>query len=178
MPLWRVFPWNPHATDGAPFSARYAPPTDSHAGGRFDLGTTPVLYLAQSPAHAVAEVLQGYRGKKLAPQHLVRGDPDQPGTYHPLALAQTWLPANVEARLPDLTDPAVLVRLGIRPDVLASHDRAVTQATARRIHAAGEGYPGLRWWSALTGEWHAVVLFLDRVAPAAIDYAEPEPIDV
>lgn len=74
----------------------------------------------------------------------------------------------------DLTRPAVLEQLALRPDVLASHDRRRTQAAARAVHAAG--YAGLRWWSALTGEWHGLVLFLDRLAPAALRHGAPEPI--
>lgn len=122
MPFWRVFPWDPHAPDGAPFSVRYLPPAGAQTGGRFDLGDPPVLYLAQ--------------------------------------------------------DPAVLVELDIRPDQLASHDRTVTQAISRRVHAAKAGYPGFRWWSALTGEWHVSVLFMDRVDPREIEYTSPEPLEI
>jgi hypothetical protein len=67
--------------------------------------------------------------------------------------------------IPDCTDPAVLSAYGLRPDELAHHDRTLTQAIARRLHAAGadSGRPaGFRWWSALTGAWHATVLFSDR----------------
>jgi RES domain-containing protein len=143
MPWWRVFPWNPAASDGAPFSTRYEPPAGTQTGGRFDVGTPSVLYLAESPVHAVAELLQGFRGMKLTPTHLVRADPGDPDAFHPLALVEAQLPAGVEANLPDLTDPAVLVRLGIRPDHLASHDRAVTQAISRRVYASATAYPGL-----------------------------------
>ena len=44
---------------------------------------------------------------------------------------------------------------------LAASDRRVTQGIAGRIHAAG--HSGFRWWSALSGEWHTVVLFTDRI---------------
>ena len=124
MAWWRLFPWNPAAGDGAPFSPRFVPPAGSQTGGRFDLGTPSVVYLAQDPAHAVAEVLQGFRGKELGPEHLLRADPANPGAFHPLALVEATLPPDIETRLPDLGDPAVLVRLGIRPDHLASRDRA------------------------------------------------------
>lgn len=176
MRLWRVFPWNPEAADGAPFSARYTPPAGSQTGGRFDLGDPPVLYLAQSPAHALTELLQSFRGTPLTPEHLLRADPNAPGAYHPLSLVEASLPRGAETRLPDLADPAVLLTLDIRPDQLASHERVVTQAISRQLHAAG--YDGLRWWSALTGEWHVTVLFLDRVAPSSIGYGPPQPIDI
>jgi RES domain-containing protein len=178
MPCWRVFPWNAGAADGAPFSARYVPPAGAQAGGRFDLGVPALLYLAQSPTHALAELLQAHRGKHLTSEHLVRSDPHEPGRYHPLSLVSATLPAEVEARLPDLTDPEVLLELDVRPDQLASHDREVTRAISRRVHAHSAAYPGLRWWSALTGEWHATVLFLDRVDVRSIDYTSPEALDI
>jgi hypothetical protein len=178
MPFWRVFPWDPHAADGAPFSARYVPPAGSQTGGRFDMGHPPVLFLAQDPAHALTELLQAFRGTSLTPEHLLRADPNQPGTYHPLAPVETRRPQGVETGLPNLADPAVLVELDIRPDQLASHDRSVTQAISRRVHSAPAGYPAFRWWSALTGEWHVTVLFLDRVSPEAIEYTAPVPLDL
>jgi hypothetical protein len=178
MPCWRVFPWNAGAADGAPFSARYVPPAGAQTGGRFDLGVPALLYLAQNPAHALAELLQAHRGKQLTSEHLVRGDPHEPGRYHPLSLVRATLPAEVEARLPDLTDPAVLLALDLRPDQLASHDRKVTRAISQRVHADAAAYPGFRWWSALTGEWHVTVLFLDRVDVRSIDYTTPEPLSI
>lgn len=151
MPCWRVFPWNAGAADGAPFSARYVPPAGTQTGGRFDLGVPALLYLAQSPAHALAELLQAHRGKTITPEHLIRSDPHEPGSYHPLSLVRAALPAEIEARLPDFTDPAVLLALDLRPDQLASHDREVTRAISRRIHADAARYPGFRWWFGADG---------------------------
>lgn len=177
MAWWRVFPWNPAAADGAPFSSRYVPPAGQQTGGRFDVPGLSVLYLAEEPAHALAEVLQAHRGRVLKAGHLLRADPAA-DAFHPLALVRADLPADVERRLPDLTRPATLKRLGIRPDALATHERAVTQGVARRLHDDPARYPGLRWWSALTGAWHTGVLFLDRVDVGAIAYGPPEAIDV
>jgi hypothetical protein len=70
-PFWRVFPWDPAAPDGAPFSARYVPPAGEQTGGRFDPGTVPVLYLAESLEHALAEVLRRYTGKPLRDNQFV-----------------------------------------------------------------------------------------------------------
>lgn len=176
--FWRVFPWDPHAPDGAPFSARYVPPASSQTGGRFNFEGTAILYLAQSPAHAVAEVLQGFRGKTLKSEHLVHGNPEQPRTYHPLSVVKATLPHEIVTRLPDFTEPMALLQFGLRPDQLASHERFVTQAIAREVHADPASYAGFRWWSALTGEWHVTVLFLDRVDVASIDYATPEPLHI
>jgi hypothetical protein len=78
--------------------------------------------------------------------------------------------------MPDCTDPEVLAALDLRPDQLAHHDRTVTQAISRRLHAAGAatGSPaGLRWWSALTGAWHTNVVFTDREGPGDVVFGEP-----
>ena len=69
-----------------------------------------------------------------------------------------------------------LLRYGIQPDVLASRDRALTQHVSRRLYEAGTA--GFRWWSALHGDWHAHLLFLDRVAPGELAYATPEALDI
>lgn len=171
-PFWRVFPWNPAAPDGAPFSVRYVPPVGSQTGGRFDLGDQPVLYLAEQPEHALAELLQRFRGKPLRRGHLRRHDSRNPGTFYPLALAEAYLPTEVESALPDLGEPAALNRLGIRPDHLASQDRRVTQAISRTLH--DRGLPGFRWWSALTGDWHVTVIYLDHVNVHQIAYRAPD----
>lgn len=175
---WRVFPWNPAAADGAPFSARYVPPTGSQTGGRFDLGNPSVAYLASQPEHPVAEVLKEFRGKPLKDGHLLRTDPSAPGVYHRHALVETRLPREVEDRFLDLDDGGVLERLQLRPSDLASHERARTQPIARRIHGDPAGYTGFRWWSALTGEWNSGVLFLDRIDVEMVQYGNPDPLEV
>jgi hypothetical protein len=126
--------------------------------GRFDLPGVPggVRYAAETPAHAVAEMIQHVRGSRLAAADLrVSG--------HRLALVGLTLPPAVRDHVVDLCDPATLVRLGVRPDQTASSDRKVTQRIAADVHAAGAS--GLRWWSVFTGDWHMVVLFRDRLEP-------------
>jgi hypothetical protein len=164
--LWRVFPWDPAAPEGERFSATYVPP--GQGKGRFDLPRMPggVMYCAESPEHAVGEMIQHYRGQVL-------DEPDLRVGGHPLALVDVRLAGHVRERILDLCDPQVLVRLGLRPDETASNDRKVTQGITARVHAAG--YAGLRWWSALTGDWHTVVLFRDRLDPAPVCGA-PEPL--
>lgn len=164
--LWRVFPWDPAAVEGERFSATYWP--SGEGKGRFDLPRTPggVIYCAESPAHAVGEMIQHYRGQVLEQADLrIAG--------HVLALVEVTLGAQVRDRILDLCDPETLVRLGLRPDETASNDRKVTQGIASRLY--GAGYAGLRWWSALTGDWHTVVLFRDRLDPAPA-YGAPNPL--
>ena len=65
--LWRVFPFDPLAAEGEPYSVRSAAPAHRQTGGRFDLGPSPVLYLAETPAPAVGEVLRRFSGRVLSP---------------------------------------------------------------------------------------------------------------
>lgn len=165
---WRVFPWDSDAAVGEPFSPDSVPP--SQGQGRFDLPGTPagVIYLAETPEHAVAEMIQHYRGHRLE-------EADLRAAAHPLALVRVTLAVPVAERVVDLCDPEVLVRLGIRPDETASGNRRLTQRIAGGIHSAG--YSGLRWWSALLGDWHTLVLFRDRLG-AAVEFATPEPLEL
>lgn len=169
--LWRVFPFNHLAAEGEPYSVRSVAPAHRQTGGRFDLGTSPVLYLAETPAHAAAEVLRRFSGRALIPLLLHH-------SHHPLALVSAELPASVAAALVDLTNPETLVQLGIRPDSLALPEsgRARTQALARQIYERGA--PGFRWWSALHGGWHSTVLFVDRVPLTSITFGEAELLTV
>lgn len=176
-PFWRVFPRDATAPPGTPYTAEYILPAGVQTGGRFDLGTSPTVYLAlDNPAHALAEVLQSLRGKRqIRAGHLRRKVRGKALRYNPLALVEAWIDPDVYDGIPDLGDPATLVRFGIRPDVLASRERVVTQRIARRLHD-DHGLPGFRWWSAFSGDWHVAVLFQDRVDPSAIRYGTPDPL--
>jgi hypothetical protein len=166
---WRCFPWNPDAALGAPFSTTHIVP--GQTVGRFDLQDRPsVRYLAESPEHAIGEVLSPFRGTTFSPAYL-----RQQG--HDLALVEVTISPSLVARIADCTNPETLVALELRPDDLAHHDRALTQAIAHRLHTTtpqGVEYAGLRWWSALTGAWHTNVLFTDREQPGHVTFGTPQ----
>ncbi len=167
--LWRVFPYDPQAIQGEPFSPQYLPQQSGQ--GRFDLPLSTdasAWYFAESPEHAVAEKLQDLRGRVLHDDFLFeRG--------HRLAICSLQLHATV--RLADLCDPPELAGRDIAPDRLAFRDRAVTQAIARDLHHDPE-LAGFRWWSALFGEWHTVVLFSDRVPQDALTFSPPDALEL
>jgi hypothetical protein len=165
--LWRVFPWEAGAKAGAPYSASYVSPLQG--SGRFDLPgrSAGVVYLAETPEHAVAESIQGFRNQLLDADDLLRWG-------RPLALARIELDDQVRRRVADLCDPAVLADYGIGPDRVSARERAATQAIA--LDLLERGHVGLRWWSAFIGEWHTVVLFRDRIAPGDVAYGAPEPL--
>jgi hypothetical protein len=156
---WRVFPWDPVAKPGEPFSPSYVYP--NQGSGRFDLKGKLVVYLAETAVHAVAEKLQRFRGQKIDRKDLIESG-------RSLALVECKLG---KIKLADLCDPAVLVRFDIKPDVLASRDFAKTQAVAAALQK--EGFSGLRWWSALSGDWHTIVVFKGE-----IEYGTPEQLTI
>lgn len=174
-PFWRVFPWDSAAAPGDPFTPQYVLPAGIQTGGRFDLSDTPTLYVAlEDPAHALAEVLQSLRGKRsIRPGHLRRKS--RRGGFHPLAIVETWIPEDIYDRMPDLSDPANLVRFSVRPDELSSRDRSVTQRISRRLHD-DHGLAGFRWWSAFGGQWHVAIMYMDRVERFRIHYEPPSPL--
>jgi hypothetical protein len=177
-PRWRVFPWDPAAPDGAAYSAHFRPPPGSQTGGRFDIGTPSVLYLASAPEHAIAELLQRLRGKRLKDEHLLRADRSDPTVFRRLALVDAYVDADLENRLLDLDSPAALAAFDVRPSQLATHRRTTTQAIARQVHHDPARFAGFEWWSALTGAWRSTIVFLDRVPVRQIRYGTPVPLDL
>jgi hypothetical protein len=128
-----------------------------------------VRYLADTPDHAIAETLSGFRGTDFHESYLRKAG-------RLLALVEVTLAASLVARIPDCTDPKVLSALGLRPDQLAHHDRILTQSVARDLHSratAAAGPAGLRWWSALTGAWHTTVVFTDHERPGEVRFGSP-----
>ena len=122
-------------------------------------------YLAETPVHAVSELLQPFRSRDFSDAMLRRFG-------HPLAIASIELPDDIAEGIVDFDDPAELSRFGVAPSVLASEDREKTQGVAARAYASGA--TGLRWWSALSGDWHGVVLFLDRSPVERMEIDAPE----
>jgi RES domain-containing protein len=166
--FWRIFPWDAGARPGAQYSPEFIPP--GQGSGRFDLeDSPPVLDLAESPAHAIAEKFQQYRGREI-------GWPELRESGHPLSLVEVSMHLPESARIVDLCDPAALTRYGCRPDELMSRDFTRTQAVSRRLHESG--LCGFRVWSALTGDWHSTFLFVDRLRPDRdLSFATPVAID-
>ena len=167
LDLWRVFPWDESAREADRFSASHVPPPTGR--GRFDLPRelSPTLYLAESPDHAVAELIQPWRGRRISPAHLVRAG-------HPLAMVRVKVDVSSE-KIADLCEPEVLTDTGVAPDRSASRRREVTQPLARRIWEGG--FTGLRWWSSFWGDWHTHVVFTARTRER-LSFGEPEPLDV
>lgn len=162
--FWRVVPWDPDVGEGRLFSPSHIPPTTGR--GRFDLPArcSPVLYVAESPEHAIAEAMQPWRNRPLRTAHLVRAG-------RPLALVGVEMAPERVSDLADLCDPGALGRLGVSADQVASRDRGRAQRIAASVW--DRGHAGLRWWSSLWGDWHGVVLFTARVK-RSVRFGRPE----
>jgi hypothetical protein len=127
-------------------------PRDYQGGGRHDLGDEGILYCSLAPLSAVVEALKPFRNQSLGPADLAKRDGAK------LALAQFRCPGE---NLADLRKLTKLSELKISPANLASSDRQVTQAIAKKVYAAGAD--GLVWVSALDAQWSNASLFSSRV---------------
>lgn len=156
MRLWRALPLEP-AAESAEAGGPLWFPRPWQGGGRHDNPDLyGCLYLAEEPVAAVAEMLAPFRGSgRLLASMLVR-------IGRPLALAGLELEEGLEAV--DLDDPATLVDAGLRPSLVATRKRSLTQRQAAGIHEARRGAVGIRWWSTLESTWLNWTLF-DRAAP-------------
>jgi hypothetical protein len=109
------------------------------------------LYLAEVAVSAVAETLAPFRGTgDLHPELLVRSG-------RQLALAELELAEH--ATLIDLDDPAMLVTESLRPSIVVTGQRSVTQDYAVGQFERHTDAAGLRWWSTLEASWIQVTLF-------------------
>ena len=64
----------------------------------------------------------------------------------------------------DLDEPRLLVRERLRPSVVATRRRDVTQPQALALHQAHPEAGALRWWSTFEALWSNYTVF-DRAAP-------------
>jgi len=153
--LYRCFAWNVRAghteADGPLWFAR------AYQGdGRHDNPDLfGCMYLADRAVSSVVEQLARFRGQRLSAPLLRRRG-------LPLALAQLELAESAE--LIDLDAPTVLRRERLRPSLVATRDRTITQPQARALHDRHAAAAGIRWWSTYEARWMNVTLF-ERAAP-------------
>ena len=154
MILYRCFAWDarskPDGLDGPLWF-----PRPYQGEGRHDAPDVyGCLYLADRAVSCVVEQLARFRGQRLIPSLLRRRG-------LPLALAELELSDGAEVI--DLDEPAVLVREELRPSLVATRQRLVTQPQARALHAAHPGAAALRWWSSYEALWANFTVF-DRAS--------------
>ncbi len=154
MILYRCFAWDARADDRDPDGPLWFPRVFQGEGRHDNPELFGCLYLSTRALSSVAEQLARFRGQRLLPSLLRRRG-------LPLGLAELELADPVE--LIDLDDPVVLRRERLRPSVVATRQRDMTQPQARRLHAGHPAAAGLQWWSTYEALWMNVTLF-DRAA--------------
>jgi hypothetical protein len=154
--LYRCFAWNERARKDGMDGPLWFPRPYQGEGRHDNPELYGCLYVADRAVSCVVEQLARFRGQRLTPALLRRRE-------LPLALAELELAD--EADLLDLDDPVVLRKERLRPSVVATRRRTVTQPQARALHEAHPDAAGLRWWSTYESLWANVTLF-DRAVAA------------
>ena len=153
MILYRCFAWNERARADQPDSPLWFPREFQGDGRHDNPDVYGCLYLSDRELSGLVEQLARFRGQRLIEQLLVRRG-------LPLALAAIQLPD--AQQIVDLDDPVVLRRRRLRPSVVATRDRALTQPQALDVYRDTDA-AGIRWWSIHESLWANYTLF-DRAA--------------
>ncbi len=143
--------WDPSAPSATPGDPLWIPRAFQGTGRHDAPDRYGCLYLAEEAVSAVAESLAPFRGTgDLRPEFLVRSG---------LALGLAHLELDAEALLVDLDEPGVLAAEALRPSIVATGHRTVSQAYAVELFERHPDAAGLRWWSSLEASWLNVTLF-------------------
>jgi hypothetical protein len=152
--LYRCFAWNERARMDGMDGPLWFPRPYQGEGRHDNSDLYGCLYLADRAVSCVVEQLARFRGQRLSEPLLRRRG-------LPLALAELEL--EDAAMVLDLDEPAVLRRERLRPSLVATRRRDVTQPQARALHERHSEAVGLRWWSSYEALWANLTLF-DRAA--------------
>lgn len=154
MIVYRCFAWNERAGPSDPDGPLWFPRVFQGDGRHDNPDLYGCLYLSTAALSTVVEQLARFRGQRLSPPLLRR-------RRLPLALAELELPDGSD--LIDLDEPRILRGEQLRPSLVATRRREVTQPQARMLFERHPRALGLRWWSTYEALWSNVTLF-DRGA--------------
>lgn len=155
MLLYRCFAWNARAVERDADGALWIPRIYQGEGRHDNPDLYGCLYLSADALSPLVEQFGRFRGQRLTASLLRRRG-------LPLAVAEIELDA--AATLIDLDDPETLRRTRLRPSMVATRQRTVTQPQARALHERHPQSAGLKWWSTYEASWSNVTVF-DRAAP-------------
>lgn len=162
--LYRVFPHDPAARRGMPGHPLFVPATALAAGRADNPDLYRALYASSTPEGAVGEALARFPAWDASV--LIGRD----GRVRALARFHVRT-----ERLRDLDDPDALREHGLKPSGVATPEREVTQAWARRIFEERR-WIGVSWWSVRDARWSAAAIWnpsLIRATP----HVEPLTLD-
>jgi len=152
--LYRCFAWNERSRDADVDGPLWFPRIFQGEGRHDNPDLYGCLYLADRGISSIVEQLARFRSQRLTPALLRRRG-------LPLALAELELAGGAE--IVNLDDPSILIRENLRPSVVATRQRHVTQPQARKLYEGNPAIVGLSWWSTYESLWTNVTLF-DRSA--------------
>jgi hypothetical protein len=148
--LYRCFAWSERVRPTEPEGPLWFPRIHQGDGRHDNPDVYGCVYLADRETSAVVEQLARFRGQRLIPEMLVRRGVT-------LGLASLELPDR--AQVIDLDDPAVLSAHELRPSLVATRHRNVTQPQALVLYRRHRFAAGLRWWSVYEALWANVTVF-------------------
>jgi hypothetical protein len=166
--LFRVFHWDGRSVGRGGAGPLFLPRQHQGAGRHDAPDLYGAWYCTTHPVSAIAERIQQLRGQTLTNRDFLR--------LGHLTLAIVGLRLAPEAVLVDLDEPAELVTRRLRPSLVATRRRTITQQMARRIF--DEGVTGIAWWSTLSAEWTNVTLFYERAVTLTSIIAPPRALTV
>lgn len=159
MILFRCFAWRRSARGAEHDGPLWFPRVFQGEGRHDNPDAYGCLYLADRPVSALVEQLARFRGQRLtAPMLLRRG--------LPLALAELEL--DDRAEILDLDEPRVLQRERLRPSVVATRAREVTQPQALALYERHAEVAAIQWWSSYEALWANFTVFERAVARLSV----------
>lgn len=164
MILYRCFAWNASVKSADVDGPLWCPRLFQGEGRHDNPDTYGCLYLADRPLSCIVEQLAAFRGQRLLASMLVRRG-------LPLALAQFEVPA--QTSFIDFDDVSVLKRERLKPSIVATRDRGITQPQALAIHRQHPHVAGIRWWSVWEAQWANVTLFDRAIKMLRLVSVEP-----
>ena len=168
MILYRCFAYDRRARPTATDGPLWFPRAYQGEGRHDNPDVYGCLYLTERETSAVVEQLGRFRGQRLVPQMLVR-------RRLPLAVAAIEVPDG--EGLVDLDDPAALAANGLRPSLVATRERSVTQPQALALYRRHDRAAGLRWWSTYESLWANATLFDRAVSRLRVREVRPLAVD-
>jgi len=155
--LWRTLPRDRIAAVGEVGGPLWFPREQQGYGRHDNPELYGCIYAAEDPVSALAEALARFRGTgRLTGAELKRAG-------RPLAIAEIEFDDRVATL--DLDDPKFLAGRELRPSLIATHHRELTQGIAADLFTEYPDAAGMRWWSTFEGTWMNWTLF-DRAAGA------------
>ncbi len=170
MIVYRVFYWDKGLKDSKAYGGPLHVPKVHQGGGRHDLNEDGVLYCALEPLSAIAEAIQPFRNRELKDIDLERKD------IAGMRKALVKIKADDKLKIADLRDARQLLKLGITPVEVSTHDRVISTKVSKYLY--DKKYDGFLWWSSLESKWTNVTFYESGAAKRLKVQGEIQPLSI